>query len=216
MNFAPATEAIVGHKDIPQDRLRGFASIDYRLSGDGAQHPDYIEDVRSALAFLHQDYNISEKYILFGHSAGGTLSFQLLMEDAALQGRTRTPVPLPTAVISTAGIYDLVGLNERVKRGYTDFLTAAFGDEKGWDAASPAKFTGSYKTNWPSGKLAVLASSPDDTLVDVAEVDVLESKLLADGVSVQTVKDLTGQHDVVWEEGVQTANLVAKVISQLD
>lgn len=197
--------------------IAGFASIDYRLSGSGtARHPDHILDVRSALSYLADEYQVSNNYVLVGHSAGAMLAFQLIMRDDAVDGQKTPDVPLPDAVIGISGIYDLAGINERHRGQYASFISAAFGgDEKAWDKASPALYSGSFKTNWKSKQVAFVAWSPDDTLVDEPEVDAMADKLTKDGVNVHTVKDLTGEHNHVWEDGSQISSLIYEVLGKL-
>lgn len=220
--------------EISGASIRGFASIDYRLSPHAdmpqdpavtpasqlrnAQHPDHIEDVWSALQFLVDHRGLTEDYVLIGHSAGATLTFQLLMGKDALPGRAPPPhtVPLPKAVIGIAGIYDLVGLDER-HTGYTGFITSAFGSEKSdWRRSSPALYTGNFATNWPSRKLAMLAWSGQDPLVDESEIDTMSAKLSRDGVKPVIIKDLTGDHNEVWRGGVQLQRLVSHAIFILE
>ncbi|KJZ80538.1 hypothetical protein HIM_00388 [Hirsutella minnesotensis 3608] len=225
-----------GHQQCP---IRGFASVDYRLSpGDSfpqdptttpkselrdARHPDHIEDVRDALGLLAAQKKLADGYILVGHSAGATLAFQLLMGEAALspgqspEGQSpKDPIPLPRAIIGIAGIYDLAGLNDRVGGSYAGFMSSAFGHDQGdWQAVSPACFPGSFKDKWPGKTLALLAHSPEDGLVDMLETDGMCAKLEKDGVDVVAVKDLTGVHDFVWKDGNQVVRLVKLVLSRL-
>ena len=199
--------------DFPNSSIRGFASIDYRLSPhpdypqdsetsdsklQAARHPDHISDIWSALKLLVSEYGLSSDYILIGHSAGAFLAHQLLMGRDALDGQEPPPeVPLPAAIIGISGIYDLNGIDER-NEGYTGFIAGAFGDNKDtWRNISPTEYNGNYKENWASGKLLLLAWSPKDSLVDEPEIDAMNAKLIKDGVNVTLVKDLTGDHDVV-------------------
>ncbi|KJK77010.1 hypothetical protein H634G_07586 [Metarhizium anisopliae BRIP 53293] len=252
-------------KGAPFDQIRGFATMDYRLSdlGDDGQgqdngnkqgrrhdlnrrqsqrrvrHPDHINDVRSAIQSLAQRMQM-DKYILIGHSAGGTMAMQLLMGDAALQrlsdqGRQQTStcragrngtansnqIPLPDAVITTAGIFDLPLLVDEIgpesKPFYTNFVTQAFGGRRAdWTQASPANFAGNFKQMWPGNNVVMLARSQQDTLIDASQLDVMEKKLIADGITPTVVKNLTGQHDVVWQSGVQLANLVEQTLGELN
>lgn len=220
--------------DIQGASIRGFASIDYRLSPHAdmlqdpavtpplelrsARHPDHVEDVWSALQYMTNNYGLTEDYILVGHSAGATLAFQLLMGKDALPGRAPPTytIPLPKAVIGVAGIYDLVGLDER-HTGYTGFITSAFGDEKStWRRSSPGLYTGNFATNWPNRRLALLAWSPQDPLVDEPEIDTMAAKLTRDGVRPVVVKSLTGDHGEVWKGGVQLRQLIRHALEVLE
>jgi kynurenine formamidase len=136
------------------------------------------------------------------------------MGKDALPGRNPPPhgVPLPKAVVGVSGIYDLVGLDER-HTGYTGFIESAFGEEKsGWRRSSPALYTGNFATNWPSRKLALLAWSQNDSLIDEPEIDSMATKLTRDGVKPLVLKNLTGDHDDVWREGVQLRMLLSDAL----
>lgn len=220
----PSIKHMVSSKDIPTSAIKGFISLDYRLStassdsADGsapAIHPDHILDIRSALNFLRKEYYLTNDYILAGHSAGATLSFQLLMGEDALAGQATPLVPVPSAVIGISGIYDLIGLDDR-HDGYTGFISGAFGnDREAWKIASPAWYSGSFQANWTGGRLAILAWSPQDSLVDEPEIDLFASKLAKDGVNMEIVKDLHGEHDFVWEDGSQVAQLFQRALAKL-
>ncbi|PHH91183.1 hypothetical protein CDD83_1418 [Cordyceps sp. RAO-2017] len=225
-DFEPAIDRMLQSPGALPGAVRGFASIDYRLSpcaegqascppGRRVRHPDHIRDVRSALRLLAERRGLhGGNYVLIGHSAGATLAFQLLMGAAALEGQPDADVPLPRALIGIAGIYDLNGLNDRYADAYADFMTAAFGrDRRAWDRASPARFAGSYRRAWPgAGHGALLAHSAGDSLVDAPEHKAMAARLAKDGVAVSVVDDLEGEHDFVWEDGRQIVRLVAQLL----
>lgn len=155
---------------------------------------------------------MSEDYMLIGHSAGATLAFQLLMDPSAQESN----IPLPSAIIGVSGIYDLVALDDRHEGNYAGFITSAFGsDKKIWNVASPVNYTGSFKKNWLSSRLTILAWSYEDTLIDEPEIDAMATKLIKDRINVSVTKDLTGEHDHVWEEGHQLARLISLTLRQL-
>ncbi|KAJ6438607.1 carbohydrate esterase [Purpureocillium lavendulum] len=232
VDFVPSIKQVLGNRDIAQAAVRGYISIDYRLSPHPdfpqdpahtprsdmrtAEHPDHVLDVRAALNFLDSEYHISQGYILLGHSAGATLALQVLMGESALAGqKPRETVPPPTAIIGISGIYDLVALTSR-REGYDGFIGVAFGkDQQLWRTASPATFAGSFKDVWPGSPLAVLAHSPEDTLIDMPETDSMATKLLKDGINIVAVRDLSGEHDEVWQDGTQVAALVARALNRL-
>lgn len=164
--------------------------------------------------------------MLFGHSAGGMLAFQTLLGDACFGGRGEegVGVELPVAVVGFEGIYDLNGLNGRMGGSYAGFLEAAFGrDEEleggsSWDAASPATTKGASFKDWSKGvgKIAVLAHSPDDELVDMAECDTMEARLRRDDVgNVRVYRDLQGGHFEVLNDG-SFARVLRDVWDELD
>lgn len=230
-DFLPSVKYIVSSADVSNSAIRGFASIDYRLSPHPdfpqdpetpeselrvAQHPDHINDIWAALKLLATDYQLSNDYILMGHSAGAFLAHQLLMGPGALNGQAPpSEVSLPAAIIGISGIYELNGLNER-HDGYTGFIEGAFGANRDdWNKVSPSEYHGNYREKWACGRLLLLAWSPEDSLVDEPEIDVMNTKLVNDGVNVSLVKDLTGDHNDVWEQGSQICRLVAIVLEKL-
>ncbi|KAL2753899.1 hypothetical protein ACRALDRAFT_2109114 [Sodiomyces alcalophilus JCM 7366] len=219
-------------------RIAGFASIDYRLSPHpefpqdpssvpptqlrNARHPDHLLDVRAALAFLQRRFpSIADRYVLVGHSAGATLAYQLLMGPEALDPRAKgeheSDAPLlPAIFIGTSGIYELRDFNERHARNYTSFLAAAFGDdETAWNQSMPACYSGNFKERLGPSRRVILARSSEDPLVDEPEIDRMADKLRRDGVAVEVVKTLTGDHDFVWKDGTQIAQLVENALDSL-
>ncbi|KAK1984345.1 Alpha/Beta hydrolase protein [Colletotrichum cereale] len=217
---------------VTKSEVRGFISIDYRLSPHPsfpqdpavtppaelrcAQHPDHLRDVWSALAFLQREYDIRDRYILIGHSAGATLAFQLPMGSVALGAAPPPEVKMPAAFIGLAGIYELYNFNARHGENYTQFIVAAFGeDQESWNKVMPASFSGSFKDALPAHNLILLAWSPQDTLVDEPEIDAMVSKLERDGVERTIRKNLTHDHDFVWEDGKHVARLLSEALDLL-
>ncbi|KAH6686167.1 Alpha/Beta hydrolase protein [Plectosphaerella plurivora] len=231
--FLPSIRSLLASDSWPRLRplVRGFASIDYRLSPHpefpqdpastppstyrDARHPDHILDVYAALSFLQTKYGFANRHILLGHSAGATMAYQLLMGSSALGSHAPPNIILPRAFIGISGIYELVGLDERHDGNYASFISAAFGDDrKAWNNSMPALFPGSFNTALGERR-AVLAWSPDDTLVDEPEIDGMTRKLQQDGVSPTIIKTLNGDHDFVWEDGHQVARLIETVLLDL-
>ncbi|KAF5025892.1 hypothetical protein F66182_2011 [Fusarium sp. NRRL 66182] len=221
-DFTETIKRVVISGAVATLEIAGFISIDYRLSphpdfprdSGEARHPDHVQDIWSALNFLQDKYELSNNYILVGHSAGATLAFQLLMGDDVLASHPEGP--LPTAIIAVSSIVDLVGLNDRHDGQYAGFIQAAFGEDKSaWEQASPARFSSSFKDRWASGKLVILAWSSEDTLIDEPEIDSMASLLSKQGLKVEVNKDLRGEHDFVWQDGSQVARLVITAIHHL-
>ncbi|KAI1827921.1 hypothetical protein F4861DRAFT_491672 [Xylaria intraflava] len=220
--------------------IAGFASIDYRLSPHpgfpqdpattpkdeyrGAQHPDHIDDIRSALVFLQRTYGFKSNYLLIGHSAGAALAFQLLAPSTSSDASVGTEQPvLPAAIMGLEGLYDFTGVNERFGGAYAPFFRSAFGeDPAAWDRAAPIKFTGNYAATWLGRRLVLLGWSPDDTLVDEPEADNMARRLRdSDGFVVEgegtgvkgekrliLLKDLRGDHDEIWRSGEHVGRMV--------
>ncbi|KAH7152423.1 Alpha/Beta hydrolase protein [Dactylonectria estremocensis] len=224
--------ASIGHITASNgdSKIKGFISLDYRLSPHpdfpqdpnctessalrDAKHPEHIQDICLGLEFAQKKYQFSDNYILIGHSAGATLAYQLLMGESVLSERSQPEVSLPVVIIGISGIYDLVQINARHDGQYAGFIGAAF-DKAHWKSASPAQFEASFRDSWASGKFTILAWSPEDSLVDEPEIDDMASKLELDGVNVEVLKDLTDDHDCVWQEGGQVARLVTLALAKL-
>lgn len=237
--FKPSISRILESSSDPASNGAGlgiaaFASIDYRLSPHPdfpqdpattpkdqlrvAIHPDHLDDVRAALAFLQREFGFGKRYVLLGHSAGGCLAYQLLASappsSEAPKGKRGDP-ELPAAVLGIEGIYDMTGLNARVGGDYSGFLCAAFGPPAAWDQAAPMKFPGSYRGRFAG--LAALAHSPDDELVDMPETDGMEERLRGDIDEEKLVvfKDLKGKHEEIIEDGSDVARVVLRILTIL-
>ncbi|KAJ5863099.1 hypothetical protein N7455_007167 [Penicillium solitum] len=242
-----ATESILREKGLP---IAGFASISYRLSAhpnhpqdpsttdpkdfQDAKHPDHIADVEAALAFLQNTYRFGERYILVGHSCGATLAFQAVMGAVSGHREQATLTAQPTAIVGVASIYDLRRLRDiHVDiSAYQEFIEGAFGaDETLWDGVSPARVAGSrgVEAGWKSGRLAVLAYSKDDGLVDGSQVEAMKEALgnwekIEAQIPAQQdsnpdrrlrVLSISGIHDEAWENGDQLARAVTFAFEQL-
>ncbi|KAL7797533.1 Alpha/Beta hydrolase protein [Trichoderma ceciliae] len=231
-DFVPSIKHMLSLADVPRSAVRGFASLDYRLSPHPqfhqdpastpasemreAEHPLHVQDVLSALRFLDAEYGIGNDYLLIGHSAGGTMAHQVIMNSDASCG-WGPAAPLPAALIGISGVYDLRGLVDRHGGVYNEFVTRAFGpDKQVWDAASPARFAGNYTTIGPrQPRLIILAASAEDTLIDMPELDAMEARLIEDGIAPVVIRNLSLEHDQIWEDGTQIAALVADAVAKL-
>ncbi|KAJ5135827.1 uncharacterized protein N7515_005105 [Penicillium bovifimosum] len=251
--FASISYRLSAHPNHPQDP-GNTAPNDLRE----AKHPDHIRDVEAALALLQNTYGFGARYILVGHSCGATLAFQAVMgavadhreqaftggadtSDTNVKVVSASPGPLPPplaaqpiAIVGVAGIYDLRLLRDthRDISIYQDFLEAAFGtDEMLWDAVSPAQMVGSrgIEGGWKSGRLAVLAYSKDDPLVDEPQLEVMKEALrhweqkeaqipvqeLSNCDRRVRVLSISGGHDEAWEKGDELARAVKFAFEQL-
>jgi kynurenine formamidase len=201
-------------------------------------HPTHLRDVALGVEFLRREYGV-KRWIGVGHSCGATMLCQYV------SGIGHDPDNVdggwgggPEALVLTAGIYNipLFLLNhspptcpEPIAQIYADIVTGAFGhDQAVYHAVSPV--AGTYgPTKWPNGKLVVLAHSYEDELVERAQRDVMCVALDREGWSivmedgdeeakgrrVLEVRDIRGAHDFVWEDGEQSAMLIAGVIERL-
>ncbi|OJD22104.1 hypothetical protein ACJ73_06552 [Blastomyces percursus] len=249
-SLEPTLEALVSNYG-PQilQGVAAFASIDYRLTAHpkfpqdpsttepthlrSAKHPDHLNDVQNAIAYLQDKFQFGERYILVGHSCGATLAFQAVMGSALSAGRTGSGttgpnIKLPIAIVGVEGIYDLRALRDTFKKFpvYQEFIEAPFGsDENVWDGVSPAKVEGQkgIEGRWVNGRLATLAHSEADELVDIGQLRAM-SKMLemwrARGSqgptrNVLLLDDLKGGHDEIWSKGDALAQVIVKAISEL-
>ncbi|KAI2466704.1 alpha/beta-hydrolase [Annulohypoxylon bovei var. microspora] len=228
------TTTTTSSSSVAKSSIAAFASIDYRLSPHpdfpqdpastpkdrlrDARHPDHLDDVRAALAFLQRRFGFGARYVLLGHSAGGCLAYQLLATappSGSSAGEAGKEAQLPEAVLGVEGIYDMTGLNARVGGSYAEFLSAAFGPLEDWDEAAPMKFAGRYGDRFKG--LAVLAHSPDDELVDMPETEGMAERLSGDlgAEKVLVFKDLEGTHDQIVEDGGGIARTVLSILTIL-
>ncbi|KAI1390738.1 alpha/beta-hydrolase [Hypoxylon trugodes] len=237
---AIVSHILQSHGEGVRSSIAAFASIDYRLSPHpdfpqdpagtppsqyrDAIHPDHLDDVRSAIAFLQSSFGFAGKYVLVGHSAGACLAYQVLAGLSSpsyrpdrragddVEGR-KGELKLPGAVFGFEGIYDFTGLNARVDGSYAGFLTAAFGQPEKWDAAAPLKYEGNYGDRFNG--IAALGHSPDDELVDAQETEGMVERLRKDEVEVLVVEGLRGKHDEVWQNGDGVANAIMRILALL-
>jgi acetyl esterase/lipase len=122
-----------------------FVSVNYRLTDTSlpfehprqVRHPDHLEDVLAALAWLKANIGAyggdPARIVLAGHSAGATL-VALAACDQARLARHGLAGPDIAAVIALDGFYDI---GARLPYA-APFMRLVFGDEaEGWREASP-------------------------------------------------------------------------------
>ncbi|CCX04397.1 Similar to Probable kynurenine formamidase; acc. no. A5DNX8 [Pyronema omphalodes CBS 100304] len=180
---------LIPDSELTSSTLR-FATLDLKsvpshteaLPPNTARHPDHINDVLSALEYLHKKYTLSN-YVIIGHSAGATLACQAV--EAILAGRN---LPLPKVIMGLEGIYDIGGLVKEYGDDYRGFVEGAFGQEEEWPPALDVK---GYKG------LVVLAQSDQDELLSWRQTEDMKERLqetLGTGGAVRVVK-AKGKHD---------------------
>ncbi|PYH89417.1 hypothetical protein BO71DRAFT_389663 [Aspergillus ellipticus CBS 707.79] len=220
--------------------IAALASISYRLSPHpahpqdpvttspydlrAAKHPDHLADIRAAISFLKDRYGFGGRYILVGHSCGATLAFQGVMRALGLQVQVQAQVKSPVGIVGMAGIYDLKLLRDchAAVDAYQAFIVGAFGEDEGlWDSVSPARVRGGGGVvgGWKGGRLAVLANSPEDGLVDPKQREAMRGLLGewvegGEGRRVE-VLDIVGDHDDAWEKGEGLARAIAFAVEKL-
>jgi kynurenine formamidase len=115
---------------------------------------------------------------------------------------------------------------DAIARIYRDIVTGAFGtDERVWEEASPV--SGDYsgrQGGMEALKYIALAYSPEDELVEAEQRDVMLARLkecgweegeLGDSGRVVEVRDISGSHDSMWEEGGVIAEEIIRVLDAL-
>lgn len=144
-----------------------------------------------------------------------------------LLGTRATTFPKPIGIVGVCGIYDLRLLRDDFKhvKIYDDFTRGAFGtDEELWDAVSPARASAADSgvvAGWKNGRVAVLASSRGDSLINPAQADVMSAQVLLKwkammpGRTVVEIHDLTEEHDDVWKKGEELARVVTVAVQEV-
>lgn len=211
--------------------IAGLASINYRLSpypshphhpskpGDparNARHQDHIDDVLTAIGWLQRKYEFRSNYLLVGHSCGATMALQVGMSRKWTN--IKHDIAPPAAIVGFEGIYDIPALVDRHSDQaiYEQFITDAFGpDREVWKAVSPVN--GDYKRSWKDHKIAVLAHSREDELVELEQVtsmqEVLEDQGFAQAEAL--IAEVKGKHDEIWQDGTEMVRVIADTISLL-
>jgi len=227
-SFDPALYFLLDHPIV--DNIAGFASINYCLSpypshstcpsspddaARNAKHPDHIQDVLTALTFLQSEYGFGKRYLLVGHSCGATLAFQVTMGEWQAHGAA--PISMPQGVLGLEGIYDLVALRDTHIDipVYQDIIENAFGSEKNWEEASPTSI--SIRETWTNARLAVLAHSVNDELVDQEQLRRMAAAFKAGNGSGREdlVLSLEGKHDDIWRNGWELAQSIVTALQHL-
>jgi hypothetical protein len=122
------------------------------------------------------------------------------MGQTALLGANVPKVPLPGCIIGCSGIYEFDKFGARHGRAHEEFLEGGLGHDRArWNDVAPVCFKGHYGSVWPNG-LALLASSLEDGLVDIREMEKLAERLTNDNVYCE-MKYIKGSHDEAWQSG---------------
>ena len=188
--------------------------------------------MQTALKLLQDTYGLGERYILGGHSCGATLAFQCVIDGLRLPGGGgggggSGDIVHPIAILGTEGIYEMRLLRDTHRHisAYQEVIQDAFGaDESVWDAASPA-FRGKdgdgssgVQRGWGSGRLAVLAQSAEDSLVDEGQTNAMKESLVpweSQESRRVIVLPLTGEHDEPWRKGEELVRAIAVTVQTL-
>lgn len=215
-----------------------------------ARHPAHIRDVRAALSFLQRRFGFGGRYVLVGHSCGATMAFQAVMRSLVARGCEKgergerggegegeggnvdnnddDDYDSPVAILGIAGIYNIRLLRDthRSISAYQEINEGAFGSEESlWDRVSPACVEGEdgVECGWTNGRLAVLARSEDDELVDASQQDAMRPVLARwkgndnPGEPERRIINLPlkGAHDDSWKKGQELARAIAVTMNEL-
>lgn len=133
-------------------------------------------------------------------------------------------VPQPLGIVGVSGIYDLRLLRDtfRPYTAYQEFIEGAFGSREDiWDRASPAHGDG-LGDGWKNGRLALIAHSKGDELIDASQLHTMERALndwagkeSENTRKVLVVRDLREAHDDIWKDGVELSQVIKTAIEDL-
>jgi kynurenine formamidase len=227
LSFEPAVKEL--WKSSSKFAIAGFASINYRLSpypshaedpsspddrSRNAHYPDHLIDVAQGLLYMEEHYHIGDRYLLAGHSAGGTLAFEL--NDWYMP---RAMLPVPAAVIGIAGIYNFEAFIEDHSEipAYRELIENAFPDKRLWERASPYKNRLPNYAAWEQAKAIIISHSKEDELVEEAQSSyMLERARMAPHCKDKVhFLEASGKHDEIWSSGTILAGLITKSIEIL-
>jgi acetyl esterase/lipase len=181
--------------DTLKRRLPGYAifNLNYRLSASSNNlFPTQETDVKAAVEFIHSrsaDYEISDKYVLMGASAGAHL--------AMLQAYKYNVPVKAKAVVSFFGPADLTDMYNNPVGGnpfYSQILAGAIGATP---AQNPSIYTNSSPVNFINSNSAmptILFHGGLDPLVNPSQSTAVQTKLIAAGITNQYVFYPSGGH----------------------
>lgn len=186
--------------DSLKRRLPDYAvfNINYRLSAAPANlFPTQEMDVKSAIEFIHSkrsEYNISDKFVLIGESAGAHLA----MLHAY---KYNNPVKIK-AVVSFFGPSDLTDMYNNPVNGNP---TISFGIAQAvgtTPSQNPALYTNSSPVNFITANTAmptILLHGGMDALVAPAQSVAVQSRLASAGITNEYVLYPTKDHGYDWD-----------------
>ena len=213
-----------------KDSIAGYASINYRLSPNlshsknpsspddpsrNVHYPSHLVDVAHALLFLQENYNIENRYLLAGHSAGATMAFEL--HNWYLHG---AQLPKPLCVLGIAGIYNFDAFLEAHNHipFYKAFMENAFPDKSLWEQASPYRSRLPGLANWEHAKAVIISHSFQDELVEEAQASFMleRTRMTANAQEKVHFLDASGTHDEIWSNGQILAGLITKSLEFIE
>jgi len=206
-----------------KNTIAGFASINYRLSSYAShsnnpsspedpsrnvQYPSHLSDVENALLYLDKEFQISNHYLLIGHSAGATMALEL-----------QNPfLPIPAGLLCVSGIYNFESFikSHSAIPAYQEIMENAFPDKSLWEKASP--YT-SYLLDllYEKARMVVISHSEEDELLERMQPLYMLQRLDKGHLPKTNVHYLeaSGAHDEIWRSGSILAGLVTKSLGIL-
>jgi len=181
--------------DIYVDSLRkrdpsyAVFNINYRLANAPDIFPAQENDIKAAVEFIYNkrsEYNISDKFVLLGASAGAHL--------ALLQGYKYTTPVKPKAIIDFFGPTDLIDLYNNPPNSLVQPLLFSV------TGGTPTTLTALYTQSSPVNFVTILASPTlilqggVDIVVGTNQSNLLNAKLLIANVTHQLISYPTEGH----------------------
>ncbi len=163
--------------------------------------------------YLDEDYQIGNRYLLAGHSAGATMAFEL-HNSYILSGS----LPQPVCVLGISGIFDFEAFVENHSDipVYKEIMYNAFPDRNSWEKASPYgnRSTGQI---WEQAKAVFISHSKQDGLVEYSQATSMLERVRAIPHSSEKVHFLeaSGAHDEIWQNGNILAGLIMECLKIL-
>lgn len=186
--------------DTLRRRMPGYAvfNVNYRLSATPANlFPTQEMDVKSAIEYIYNkrtEYNISDKFVLIGESAGGHLAMLYAYKYNA-------PIKIK-AVVSFFGPSDLADLYNNPVNG-NPLISAGIAQAVGsTPSANPAIYSSSSPINFITAGTAmptILLHGGMDALVSPTQSTTVKSRLTAVGIVNQYVLYPTKNHGYDWD-----------------
>lgn len=165
-----------------RDPAYAIFNINYRLAASPNLFPAQEDDVKAAVEFIYSkraEYNISDKFVLVGASAGGHL--------ALLQGYKHIAPVKAKAIIDFFGPTDLVDMYNNPANPFVPLLLASV------TGGTPATQSIIYQTSSPLNYVTnqspptMILQGGTDPLVSPSQSVSLNNKLATAGVAKQYV-----------------------------
>jgi acetyl esterase/lipase len=186
--------------DSLRKRLPDYAvfNINYRLSAAPLNlFPAQEMDVKSAVEFIYNkrsEYNISDKFVLIGESAGGHLAMLYAY-------KYNSPVKIK-AVVSLFGPSDLTDMYNNPVNGNPSISLGVAQAVGATPSVNPSLYASSSPINFISAGTAmptILLHGGMDILVSPSQSVAVQNKLIAAGITSQYVLYPSKGHGYDWD-----------------